>query len=51
MSDKLETLKCPHCKKEQLISMWLAAHWHESLIGTCEDCGKKYNLRAGRTWK
>jgi transcription elongation factor Elf1 len=48
---KPTTVTCPHCKNEQVTGIWVAAHWNQSLVGTCVKCGKKFNLRAGKTWK
>lgn len=48
--DEMEVV-CPHCKAVQPPSVWLAAHWFERLTGTCQACGKKFNFKAGRTWK
>jgi RNase P subunit RPR2 len=50
-AEELKPIICPHCKGEQPCSMWLAAHWRESLIATCQKCGKKFGLKRGFTWK
>ena len=36
------TAKCPFCKDEQKLSLWVYAHWHEELMGKCEECGNTY---------
>jgi hypothetical protein len=40
---------CPYCKTDQPISPYLAAHWHESMVGTCckESCKKKFLTKRG----
>lgn len=50
MSNDMDVV-CPYCNDVQEPSPWLAAHWNESLIGTCGKCGKKFGLRSGATRK
>lgn len=44
LSDKFWSCECG---KEHTFGAYVAAHWNESLIHTC-DCGRKHELTAGR---
>lgn len=49
MSDqeKIQGLTCK-CGKYEKYPAYVYAHWYETLIFTCVDCGRQYRIREGR---
>ena len=42
-----ESFPCKCGRQLALDSVWLAAHWDESLVRLC-SCGERYQLQSGR---
>lgn len=40
--------KCSGCNKEHALGVYVAAHWDETLIHTCDQCGAKHSVLSGK---
>lgn len=43
--------KNPKCKKWHDFGVYVFGHWNEKLVHTCDACGQKHSIDAGRVTK
>ena len=47
MSEEPLAYTCPCGSTHPCASVWGAAHWHEELLHTCTNCGRRNTIRNG----